>query len=1019
MASLSLVFDLIGRDVSASKAFRDVGDQAGRAGKEATGFGSSVGGAMKIAAGAIAAAGIGKAFAGFVQDAAESAKIGRLTAAVITSTGGAAKITADQVSALATSISNKTAVDDEAIQSASNLLLTFTKVRNETGKGNDIFNQATQAAVDMSVALGTDANGAALQLGKALNDPIKGVTALGRAGVSFTQQQKDQIKAMVEAGDTLGAQKIILAEMQTQFGGAAAAAASPLERLKVIAGNLGEQIGGALLPHVESFSNFIADKAIPTISRLWIWLGEKLGPVFGEIIGGIRAFGAAWTYNDGEITSSGFAGFLERLGYIARQIFGELTGGIKAFAAAWKFNDGEITSAGFPGFMERLGFIARTVFGEIIGGVRAFAAAWKYNDGEVTSSGFPGMMERIGYAARQTFDYVRGTVIPALADFAGWVKRNSDIILPFVAALGAGYVVFQTITAITRAWAAAQAMLNVVMTANPIGLVIVAIAALAAGLYVAYQKSETFREIVDKAFRAVAAAGSWMWDNVLKPVFGFMLDYWTMIARGIGWAWENLIRPAWTALSAYLTFMWNNVVKPYLGFVLDAWTAVARGIGWAYDNLIKPVWGFFSGALDGLRSGFSTTVDAIGRAWDGLKEKLAAPLRAVVTFVNDKVIGNLNKVTKVFGLTIPSLNASFATGGYTGDGGKYEPKGIVHAGEFVFTKEQTAAIGKGRLAALAESMRDSRTGSSDIGGPWDFAKGVGGKIADGAGNLVDAAGNVVGSVKDAVGSAVSWTGDKIEDLVSRGIGFALDKIIRPIGDWISEKVDNPFIRDFTKGVFGSTADHAKKWGNDRETGTVADGGGGMGGATFARGGPLGGNWASLFAAVKAVIPQARLNSGVRNTPDAHGRGKAVDFGFGTGPGGAGSPGLASIARYLYQNFKDSLYELIYTGVGGSFQLKNGRDTTYNAATRAGHTNHVHAAVYDQGGILPPGFTMAYNGTGKSETIRTAEQEAALSGPSVFHLYDSDGVLMGTMRGQAEAAATGALSAVLDRGRYNG
>src|SRR5690349_24749082 len=104
---------------------------------------------MKVAAGALAAAGIGTMFAGFVKDAAESARIGRLTTQVIKSTGGAAHVTAQQVGDLATAISNKTGVDDEAIQSGQNMLLTFTNVRNEVGKGNDIFDQATQTITDM------------------------------------------------------------------------------------------------------------------------------------------------------------------------------------------------------------------------------------------------------------------------------------------------------------------------------------------------------------------------------------------------------------------------------------------------------------------------------------------------------------------------------------------------------------------------------------------------------------------------------------------------------------------------------------------------------------------------------------------------------------------------------------------------------------------------------------------------------------------------------------------------------
>jgi hypothetical protein len=94
-------------------------------------------------------------------------------------------------------------VDDEAIQAGENMLLTFTNVRNEVGKGNDIFNQATRTVQDMAAAFGGDATSNSKILGKALNDPIKGVSALTRVGVSFTEQQKDQIKTLVESANIL------------------------------------------------------------------------------------------------------------------------------------------------------------------------------------------------------------------------------------------------------------------------------------------------------------------------------------------------------------------------------------------------------------------------------------------------------------------------------------------------------------------------------------------------------------------------------------------------------------------------------------------------------------------------------------------------------------------------------------------------------------------------------------------------------------------------------------------------
>lgn len=256
----------------AAKAKRVLSDTSGDV--EHLGTQTSNMGAVMAAGAAAGLAGLVALGVGAFNAAAESAKIGRETERVIRTTGAAAWTSADQVTALAGAISDKTGVDDEAIQSGENLLLTFTNVRNEVGAGNDVFNQASQAALDMSTALGTDMTSASIQLGKALNDPIKGITALSRAGVSFTEQQRDQIKAMVEAGDLLGAQKIILQEVQKEFGGAAEAAGTPFDKLRVKIGNLQEDIGAKLIPAVDSVATFIGDNMGPAIEKATGFLSD-------------------------------------------------------------------------------------------------------------------------------------------------------------------------------------------------------------------------------------------------------------------------------------------------------------------------------------------------------------------------------------------------------------------------------------------------------------------------------------------------------------------------------------------------------------------------------------------------------------------------------------------------------------------------------------------------------------------------------------------------------------------------
>jgi phage-related protein len=239
---------------------------------EVKGLHSHMKGLITLGAGLLAGGGLIDFLKGSVSEGIESQKVGAQTTAVIKSTGGAAHVTAKQFSDLATQISLKTGIDDEQIQSSENMLATFTNVRNEVGKGNDIFSQATSVITDMSVALGQDSKNSAIQLGKALNDPIHGITALQRVGVTFTDKQKAMIKKLVETGDTLGAQKIILRELNKEFGGSAAAQATAGEKMQVAWGNLKEQIGTALIPILTKLANWLTVTVLPAFSNVVAWV---------------------------------------------------------------------------------------------------------------------------------------------------------------------------------------------------------------------------------------------------------------------------------------------------------------------------------------------------------------------------------------------------------------------------------------------------------------------------------------------------------------------------------------------------------------------------------------------------------------------------------------------------------------------------------------------------------------------------------------------------------------------------
>jgi hypothetical protein len=256
--------------------------------KTGAGF-SALAGNAKMLGGAAAIGGLAIAFRSMVEEQSEAQAVNAQVDAALKSMGGAANISAKQIDELSTSLSKKSGVDDETIKSGAALMLTFGKVRNEAGKGNDIFTQSIGLSGDLSRAFGKDLHGSSIMLGKALNDPIKGITALGRVGVQFTEQQKDQIKTMVESGDTMGAQKLILANLEKQVGGSAEAYGKTLpgaiDRAKVSFGNLMENLGGKVAPAVSGIADVLGG----------LFEGKKLkggvGGFLNPIIDGVKA---AW-----------------------------------------------------------------------------------------------------------------------------------------------------------------------------------------------------------------------------------------------------------------------------------------------------------------------------------------------------------------------------------------------------------------------------------------------------------------------------------------------------------------------------------------------------------------------------------------------------------------------------------------------------------------------------------------------------------------------------------------------------
>lgn len=202
--------------------------------------------------------------------------------ASLKSTGSAAGLTTQQLAEQAEALTKHSLFTKTAETNMQSLLLTFTNIKGDT------FNTASEAINNMAQKMGGDLQGTVIQVGKALQDPVKGISALHRVGVNFSEAQKAVIASLVATGQTAKAQQIILKELNTEFGGSAEAArkaapmkvlANQFEELKVKVGDFLIKGLGMIAPYISKvidYFNGFFDK--------FSGYGSVIKQVFSEII---------------------------------------------------------------------------------------------------------------------------------------------------------------------------------------------------------------------------------------------------------------------------------------------------------------------------------------------------------------------------------------------------------------------------------------------------------------------------------------------------------------------------------------------------------------------------------------------------------------------------------------------------------------------------------------------------------------------------------------------------------------
>jgi phage-related protein len=480
------------------------------------------------------------------------------TNAVLKSTKDASGQTAQSVLNLADKFSHLTMFSDDAVQSAENILLTFTSI------GKNIFPQATQATLDLSQAMGQDWKTSAIQVGKALNDPLHGLTNLQRIGVSFSQTQKDMIKQFMATGDVLDAQKIILGELNREFGNSAIAAGKTLPgQLKILGQNFDDvrqTIGDAVQGPLKGFVAYLNSQVVPALKAGAKWVADFLGAMGkSEAQKALGDLGKAFGDLGGAINN--IIGIFLPLGVHigsaknAAHNFSEAIKGVAGFikGLAGDINAAKPTIVAIKAWLEEA--------------ARKIAAAWQ--DMQPTFKSALSILQQVG-------NFLRDTFAPVWAQLQGTIKALKPSWDQLVAAIKPAMPALQFIGTVLG---------GVVVGGLMLFAHFLAIAASGAVL----------------AFGLIAAGVTWVVTNFLK----FLATATTVV---------NTVKSIWNGIPGFFSGLWSGIVGIFSGAI----KTVVGWFQWLYDHNY-----YFKQLVDTIRSVVGSVVSWLTTAWHNVSTTLA------------------------------------------------------------------------------------------------------------------------------------------------------------------------------------------------------------------------------------------------------------------------------------------------------------------------------------------------------------------------------------------------------------
>ena len=488
-------------------------------------------------------------FAAFTE---EEEAIARMTGA-LRANAGQANVSADEIRNLASRLQDTTTYADDATISAAGLLLTFHNISNELGDGNRIFDRTIVSAQNLSAALGTDLESATMQLAKALENPATGLTALARSGTTFTAQQKDMIRTMVDAGDTLGAQRMILDVVESQYGGMAETMAQTTKgKIKSAMNTLGdsmEQFGALLVPMVDKVSEFIT------------MLGDRLAALEPET----------------RQTIVMFAGIAAAIGPVLL-VVGKLMTSIVAIKAV------------LAGVAAAVSAPVLAVIAVIAALVAAFVLAWQNSEEFRTN-----VTKAFNDVRDGVVEAWHGFIKPALDQLVASVQEN---LLPAITRLAQKFAeVWPSIsTAVTTAWGYIQPVLQFLVNVIS-NFVIPALIFLL--------------ETALTTWASMAEGIATMWTGYVQPIMSAIADFvGTKVIPALQWLWTTATN-VFNGVAGAIGNAWG-----FISGIFDNLRNGISGVANWFSDRVNDIKSVFSTVADAITAPFRTAFNFIADAWN-------------------------------------------------------------------------------------------------------------------------------------------------------------------------------------------------------------------------------------------------------------------------------------------------------------------------------------------------------------------------------------------------------------------